>query len=114
MTETPEDVEKPEAIENLETIDAALGDLEENGTDADSDELAESGDILGELIETAEESGEDEGEAYEMLTDGQDAVETVVAGDATEDDVQTAGGALATVGKQLQMAMLEQMLGGAQ
>jgi hypothetical protein len=107
------DEEKPDAIKDLEAIDAALGELEDNGTDADVETLEGAIEVVESLLDTAEESGEDDTDAYDALVETHESLTALIDGEATEDDVNTAGEMLATVGQQLQLAMLEAALAGA-
>jgi hypothetical protein len=107
------DEEKPDAIKDLEAIDAALGELEDDGTDADADTLEDAIQVVESLLDTAEESGEDDTDAYDALVETHESLTALLDGEGGEDDVQTAGEMLATVGQQLQLAVLEAALGGA-
>lgn len=103
--------EKPEALKDLESLDAAVGALEEDGADADGEPLEEAERILNKIHEAAVEEGEDGTEGDEFIVDGRDSVRSILDGEGDEEDVEQATEAIAAVGQQLQMAMLEQALG---
>jgi hypothetical protein len=107
------DEEKPDAIKDLEAIDAALGELEDDGTDADADTLEDAIQVVESLLTTAEETDETDTDAYDALVECHESLTVLIDGEGGEDDVQTAGEMLATVGQQLQLAMLEAALAGA-
>lgn len=102
--------EKPEAIQDLESLDAAVGALEEDGADARGEDLEEAERILNKIHETAVEEGEDGTEGDEFIVDGRDSVRSILDGEGDEEDVEQATEAIAAVGQQLQVAMLEQAM----
>jgi hypothetical protein len=108
----PTDEEKPEAIQDLETLDAALGELEDNGADADSETLEAAADVIQGLLDTAEAEDAGDSEAVAELEEGRDAVLDVADGGADEATVDMAGEVISVVGQQLQMTILQAALGG--
>lgn len=106
-------------MEDLEAIDTALGALEENGVDADADDLEGSVEVLGGLVESAENAEEDgeldaDGlEAKGELEDASAALQRLSDGDGDADDVAQADEVLKMVGQTIQQELIKHMLGGA-
>lgn len=104
--------ERPDPIEDLETLDQALGALKEDGLDADAEKLEAAGDILGGLETTAAEDAETAGtEAHQEISAGIDALDSITAGDGDESDVEKASEVINAVGVSLQQALIEAVMG---
>jgi hypothetical protein len=115
MSETEE---KPEFVQDLESLDDALGAIREDGHDADIESVGPAIAVLDGLIQTGKDVVEREGDAgneiaVEELISIRDAIESVAAGDGDDEDLETAEEGLSLVGQQMQLVLVEQALANA-
>lgn len=99
--------------DDIEALDTALGELRENGLDAESDELSDALAVFETLTDEAKEGGYERGDEAETdeLWETADSLERLIDGEAAEEDVVTAEEGIETVGQGMVQVALKQSLG---
>lgn len=103
--------EQPKPMQDLENVDTALGALEEDGTDADADDLEPVIELAEELIEAADGRDELQTPPGQALIEGRDALEYIADGEGTEEDVESAQKMLSALGESISASIVKMALG---